>query len=71
MTLLGEVQALLDRVVAETGDIRLMGARTVDGYLVYRFALDPAWQLTPAAIVKRASGLVLPSQQGAVILQGP
>jgi hypothetical protein len=27
MSLLGEVRALLDRVVAETGDVRLMGAR--------------------------------------------
>jgi hypothetical protein len=66
-------------MVGDSGDhlarlgrgIRLIGARTVDGYLVYRFALDPAWQLTPAAIVKRAGTLVLPSQVGSVILQDP
>jgi 4-amino-4-deoxy-L-arabinose transferase-like glycosyltransferase len=66
-------------VVGDTGDhasrlrrgIRLIGTRAVDGYQVYRFALDPAWQLTPTGIVARAGALVLPSQTGTVIFQGP
>jgi mannosyltransferase len=50
---------------------RRISSRTVDGFLVDRFALDPAWTATPAAIGARAGSLLgPPSGVPAVLLQG-
>jgi hypothetical protein len=47
---------------------RLIGARTVDGYAVDRFALTHAWHLAPAAIAARAAGLLGPASPGGAVL---
>jgi mannosyltransferase len=50
--------------------IRLIGSRAVNGILVDRFAVAPAWYLTPAQIAVRASALLGPAPPGpAVVLQ--
>ena len=48
--------------------VRLLSSTSVQGYLVDRFAVAPAWQLTPAAIGARAGSLVPPGTPGAAVL---
>ena len=50
---------------------RLVGRRRVDNYLVVRFALSPAWHLTPAEIAVRAGLLLGPQPAGPGILIQP
>ena len=51
---------------------RLIGSRTVDGYLVDRFAISPAWSATPSAIAARVGRTLLPgSPTAAPILVQP
>ncbi|MBV9464735.1 MAG: glycosyltransferase family 39 protein [Solirubrobacterales bacterium] len=48
--------------------VRLLGSRTVDGYLAARFSLAPAWRASPAAIGARASQLLGPGPPGPAVL---
>ncbi len=51
---------------------RLVSARTVDGYLVARFALASPWNLAPGAIGARAQSLLGPAPAApAVLVQQP
>jgi mannosyltransferase len=51
---------------------RLIGTRSVDGYLVARFALGPGWRLPPPEIGARAGALLAPAPPApAVLLQRP
>jgi uncharacterized membrane protein len=50
---------------------RLLGSATVEGYLVDRFAVAPAWHLTPAAIGIRAATLLGPAPPDPVVLIQP
>jgi len=48
---------------------RLIGSRVVDGFLVDRFATDPAWITTPSAIALRAASELLgPEPPDAAVL---
>ena len=48
---------------------RLIGSRVVDGFLVDRFATDPAWITTPSAIALRAASELLgPAPPDAAVL---
>ncbi len=49
-------------------DVRLIGTRRVDGYVVARFSLDRPWRLTRAEIGARAPGLLGPGPAGAPVL---
>ena len=53
--------------------VRLVGRRRVDNYLVERFALSPAWNLTPAEIALHAGALLGPQPAGlpGVLIQPP
>ena len=48
-----------------SGAAKLIGSRTVDGYLVDRFAVSPAWTSTPRAIAARAASRLLPGSPSA------
>jgi 4-amino-4-deoxy-L-arabinose transferase-like glycosyltransferase len=55
------------------GGARLIGSRTVDGYLVDRFSLTPAWTSTPSAIAARAATQLLgpaPPDAGVLVQRG-
>jgi mannosyltransferase len=47
---------------------RLIGRKTVDQFLVVRFALNPSWQLTPAQIGARAQLLLAPAPAAPAVL---
>jgi hypothetical protein len=68
LDIVGEASDRLSRLGAS---MRKIGTRTVGTYQVDRFALHPAWRLTPGAILLRAEALLVPAQAGAVIFQGP
>jgi mannosyltransferase len=52
--------------------VTLLGSKRVNGYLVDRFSLDPAWVLTRAAIAARVGALLGPAPTGgAVLVQTP
>ena len=51
--------------------VRLIARTPVDGYLVTRFALQPAWQGTPAALGARAGSLLQPAAASARVLVQP
>ena len=55
-------------LAANLGGARLIGHRTVDGYLVDRFALGAPWQTTGPAIVARADGLLSLAPAGAAVM---
>jgi mannosyltransferase len=62
-------QTLAKRLPAGT---KLVGSRAVNGYLVDRFELTPAWHLTRAEIGARATALLGPAPPGpAVLVQHP
>jgi mannosyltransferase len=48
--------------------VRLISRLPVDGYLVDRFSVSPAWTLSQAAIVARAGALLGPAPAGASVL---
>jgi mannosyltransferase len=48
--------------------VKLIGRRRVNGYLVDRFSIDPAWVLTRAGIRARAGDLLGPGPSGAAVL---
>jgi hypothetical protein len=48
--------------------IRMVGRRVVDGFLVDRFAVDPAWRLAPSAIALRGLPLLTPAPPDAAVL---
>ncbi len=47
---------------------RLMSSEDVDGYLVQRFSVTPAWRLPPALIGRRAPALLGPAPPGPGVL---
>jgi uncharacterized membrane protein len=62
-------QSAPDRLPA---GVRLVASRTVDGFLVDRFVVAPAWRLPPATIGARAAALLAPVTSGpAVLIQRP
>jgi hypothetical protein len=48
--------------------VRLLASRSVDGYLVDRFLVAPAWRLAPEAIGARAAGLLTPVTSAPAVL---
>jgi hypothetical protein len=48
--------------------IRLLARRPVDSFLVTRFAVEPGWRLTPAAIGSRAASLLEPGGASPAVL---
>jgi mannosyltransferase len=46
----------------------LLSSKSVDGFLVDRFAVGPAWRLSPAAIGARAGSLLGPAPAGPAVL---
>jgi mannosyltransferase len=48
--------------------VKLLGAKTVDDYVVDRFSVDPAWTLSRPAIAGRAATLLGPAPPGAAVL---
>jgi mannosyltransferase len=48
--------------------VRLISRTPVDGLLVTRFALTPAWHLTPGEIAARAGGLLMPAAASPAVL---
>ena len=48
--------------------VRLLGTRSVDSYLVDRFALARPWHLSPSAIGTKAEKLVGPAPPGPAVL---
>jgi hypothetical protein len=50
---------------------RLIASRSVNGFLVDRFSVDPAWHLTPRAIAARAKALLGPVRSFPGILVQP
>ena len=52
--------------------VSLLARRTVDDFLVERFLVKPAWNLTPGAIAQRAAALLGPGPPSpAVLIQAP
>jgi uncharacterized membrane protein len=50
---------------------RLLSTRAVDDHLVARFAVSPAWRLTPGALAVRAGSLLGPAPPGSAVLFQP
>ncbi len=50
------------------GGTRLIAKKSVDGNLVERFAVDPSWYLSPAAIGDRARELLSPAAPAAYVV---
>jgi hypothetical protein len=51
--------------------VSALGSRVVDGYLVQRFALSPAWELTTGAIATRAASLLAAAPPDPAVLIQP
>ncbi len=62
------VGSVYDRLSALPAGVRLIGARSVDGYRVDRFALAQPWHLSPSAIGTRAEALLGPAPPGPAVL---
>jgi mannosyltransferase len=72
---IGEVDVVANSFETEANRLpagaRLLVSKTVNGILVDRFALSPAWRLTPAQIAARADALVGPAPAGAAVVIQP
>jgi hypothetical protein len=60
-----------DQVDRAPRGLRLLGIRTVDGYVVVRYALAQPWRLSPQQIGVRASRLVTPAPPAPGVLIQP
>ena len=51
--------------------VKKLGSKRVNGYLVDRFAVDPAWGPSPTAIASSARGLLVPAPASPAVLIQP
>jgi mannosyltransferase len=66
-----DVVGLAGQPIQRVSGARLIDSSIVHQFLVARFALSPAWHLTPAQIVARAQALLAGTPPGAAVLIQP